>query len=226
MSELLNQLWTPELQAAFTVVVVLLVILYVLSIVWVVRDAYLRGSYWYVWAIVALVPLLGIIAYCLLRPPRRAGAGDRAEAARAHEVRRVRELRLPGGSRLRAVPELPPASQEPLRHLQPRARPHLDRVPVLRHARCRWSAHASCPAAARRSNAAAAAGGDPAADEAGAPRSVRARRAVTTSQCNRSRLANNGAASLFCRKGGRKARSLRTDRAGALCAPGTGKEQI
>ena len=69
MSELLSQLWTPELQAAFTVVVVLLVILYVLSIIWVVRDAYLRGSYWYVWAIVALVPLLGIIAYCLLRPP-------------------------------------------------------------------------------------------------------------------------------------------------------------
>ena len=69
MSELLSQLWTPELQAAFTVVVVLLVILYVLSIVWVVRDAYLRGSYWYVWAVVALIPLLGVIAYCLLRPP-------------------------------------------------------------------------------------------------------------------------------------------------------------
>lgn len=69
MSELLAQLWTPELQAAFTAVVVLLVILYVLSIVWVVRDAYLRGSYWYVWAIVSLVPLVGIIAYCLLRPP-------------------------------------------------------------------------------------------------------------------------------------------------------------
>lgn len=69
MSELLAQLWTPELQAAFMVVVVLLVILYVLSIIWVVRDAYLRGSYWYVWAIVALIPLLGIIAYCLLRPP-------------------------------------------------------------------------------------------------------------------------------------------------------------
>ena len=57
MSELLSQLWTPELQAAFTVVVILLVILYVLSIVWVVRDAYLRGSYWHVWAIVALIPL-------------------------------------------------------------------------------------------------------------------------------------------------------------------------
>lgn len=69
MNELIAQLWTPELQAAFTVVVVLLVILYVLSIVWVVRDAYLRGSYWYVWAVVALVPLLGVVAYCLLRPP-------------------------------------------------------------------------------------------------------------------------------------------------------------
>ena len=69
MSELLSQLWTPEVQAAFSVVIVLLVILYVLSIVWVVRDAYLRGTPWYIWAIVALVPVVGIIAYCLLRPP-------------------------------------------------------------------------------------------------------------------------------------------------------------
>ena len=69
MSELLAQLWTPQMQTAFTVVIVLLVILYVLSIVWVVRDAYSRGTTWYVWAIVALVPFLGVIAYCLLRPP-------------------------------------------------------------------------------------------------------------------------------------------------------------
>ena len=69
MSDLLSQLWTAELQAALTVIVVLLVILYVLSIIWVARDAYLRGSYWYVWVVVALVPLLGVIAYCLLRPP-------------------------------------------------------------------------------------------------------------------------------------------------------------
>ncbi len=69
MSELLSQLWTEELQSAFMVVVVLLVVLYVLSIIWVVRDAYLRGSFWYVWAVVALVPFVGVIAYCLLRPP-------------------------------------------------------------------------------------------------------------------------------------------------------------
>ncbi len=69
MGELISQLWTPQMQTAFTVVIVLLVILYVLSIIWVVRDAYLRGAVWYVWAIVSLVPLIGVIAYCLLRPP-------------------------------------------------------------------------------------------------------------------------------------------------------------
>ena len=69
MSDIISQLWTPELQAALTVFIVMLVILYVLSIVWVVRDAYLRGTMWYVWAVVALVPLLGVIAYCMLRPP-------------------------------------------------------------------------------------------------------------------------------------------------------------
>ena len=69
MTELLTQLWTPELQMALSVVVVCLVILYVLSIIWVARDAYMRGTMWYLWAIVALVPLLGVIAYCLLRPP-------------------------------------------------------------------------------------------------------------------------------------------------------------
>ncbi|MCI8367444.1 MAG: zinc ribbon domain-containing protein [Eggerthellaceae bacterium] len=69
MSELLSQFWTEQMQTALNVVVVLLIILYILSIVWVVRDAYLRGTLWYIWGIVALVPVLGLIAYCMLRPP-------------------------------------------------------------------------------------------------------------------------------------------------------------
>ncbi len=69
MSDILSQLWTPELQMAVTAIIILLVAVYVLSIIWVVRDAYQRGTVWYVWAIVALVPILGVIAYCLLRPP-------------------------------------------------------------------------------------------------------------------------------------------------------------
>lgn len=69
MSEIFSQLMTPELQIALTACIIALVILYVLSIVWVIRDAYLRGTVWYVWAIVSLIPVLGVIAYCLLRPP-------------------------------------------------------------------------------------------------------------------------------------------------------------
>jgi RNA polymerase subunit RPABC4/transcription elongation factor Spt4 len=57
------------MQMFFTIVLVLIVVLYVLSIVWVARDAYLRGTVWYIWAIVALVPFLGVIAYLLMRPP-------------------------------------------------------------------------------------------------------------------------------------------------------------
>ena len=67
MSDILSQLWTPELQMAVTVCIVMLVAVYVLSIIWVVRDAYQRGTVWYIWAIVALVPILG--ANRRLRPP-------------------------------------------------------------------------------------------------------------------------------------------------------------
>ncbi|ACV22208.1 zinc ribbon domain-containing protein [Slackia heliotrinireducens] len=69
MSEILSELWTPEVQMAVTAVIAFLVVLYVLSIIWVVRDAYLRGTVWFIWAIVALIPILGVIAYTLLRPP-------------------------------------------------------------------------------------------------------------------------------------------------------------
>ena len=69
MSEILSELWTPEMQMALTAAIAFLVVLYVLSIIWVVRDAYLRGTVWYIWAVVALVPILGIVAYSMLRPP-------------------------------------------------------------------------------------------------------------------------------------------------------------
>lgn len=82
MNELLAQLWTPELQSAFTVVVVLLVILYVLSIVWVVRDAYLRGSYWYVWAHRRARAASG--RHRVL-PAASAAAADRPRRARARD---------------------------------------------------------------------------------------------------------------------------------------------
>lgn len=69
MSELLGQLWSPELQTTFTVAFIMIIALYVLCIVWVARDAYARGTQWYIWTIVALIPVIGVIAYLLLRPP-------------------------------------------------------------------------------------------------------------------------------------------------------------
>ena len=69
MSELLNQLWSPEMQMIATLMGIMLVILYVLCVFWVARDAYSRGAVWYIWAVIALVPIVGVIAYLLLRPP-------------------------------------------------------------------------------------------------------------------------------------------------------------
>ena len=144
------------MQAAFTVVVILLVILYVLSIVWVVRDAYLRGSYWYVWAIVALVPLLGIIAYCLLRPPLLQIDRDEQEleiALKQRELMKYGEC-ANCGYPVEADFVLCPNCHQRLKNLCGTCNhaldPVVDRVPVLRDPRGRWSAHASRPAAAPR----------------------------------------------------------------------------
>lgn len=69
MSDLLASLWTPEVQMACTIGLGLLVVLYLLSVLWTARDAYLRGTIWPLWMIVALIPVLGVVAYCFLRPP-------------------------------------------------------------------------------------------------------------------------------------------------------------
>ncbi|MBQ9690551.1 MAG: zinc ribbon domain-containing protein [Eggerthellaceae bacterium] len=69
MGEMVSQLWTPQMQLAVALAVALLVVLYVLSVVWVIRDAYLRGTSWVIWGIVAIIPLFGVIAYTLMRPP-------------------------------------------------------------------------------------------------------------------------------------------------------------
>lgn len=67
MSELLSSLITEEMRMALVVVCAMIAVLYVLSIVWVVRDAYQRGAKWIVWGVVAIIPVVGLIAYCLDR---------------------------------------------------------------------------------------------------------------------------------------------------------------
>ncbi len=54
---------------AVMAVLAVLAVFYVLCIIWVVRDAYMRGARWYFWVIIALIPVLGPILYSIMRPP-------------------------------------------------------------------------------------------------------------------------------------------------------------
>ncbi len=69
MSEILSQLWSPEVQVIITIMGLMIMALYVLCIIWVARDAWSRGAVWYVWAAISLIPIVGVVAYLLLRPP-------------------------------------------------------------------------------------------------------------------------------------------------------------
>ena len=49
--------------------VVCVVMLYILSIVYVIRDAQRRGAEpWWMWAFISVIPIVGLLAYVILRP--------------------------------------------------------------------------------------------------------------------------------------------------------------
>ena len=69
MQELIDQLITPEVRMVLYLMVVCVVMLYVLSIVYVIRDAQRRGAEpWWMWAIISVIPIVGLLAYVILRP--------------------------------------------------------------------------------------------------------------------------------------------------------------
>lgn len=68
MSEILDKLLTGPVKVLLAATAAVIVLLYILSIVWVVRDARQRGANPVLWGIIALVPVVGLVAYCLLRP--------------------------------------------------------------------------------------------------------------------------------------------------------------
>ena len=61
--------WGVELTVVFTLCIIILLGLYIMSIIWVSRDSYLRDANTKLWTLVAIIPILGVIAYCLMRPP-------------------------------------------------------------------------------------------------------------------------------------------------------------
>lgn len=67
MNSLLSQFMTSEVQAVLIGILVLLLILYILSIFWAVRDAQLRGTGWAL-GLLAIIPIVGLVMYCMVRP--------------------------------------------------------------------------------------------------------------------------------------------------------------
>ena len=69
MSDLLDQLITPEVRMVLYLLVACVVMLYVLAIVYVIRDAQRRGAEpWWLWALISVIPVVGLLAYVILRP--------------------------------------------------------------------------------------------------------------------------------------------------------------
>lgn len=69
MSEMLSQLLTPPVLVLLAGAVVVIVFMYLLSIIWVIRDARQRSVSPVLWGIIAIIPVGGLVAYCLMRPP-------------------------------------------------------------------------------------------------------------------------------------------------------------
>lgn len=69
MQDLLDQIITPEVRMVLYLMLACVVMLYLLSIVYVIRDAQRRGAEpWWLWAIISVVPVVGLLAYVILRP--------------------------------------------------------------------------------------------------------------------------------------------------------------
>lgn len=69
MQELLESLITPEVRFAFSAILFVIGIFYVISIIWVIRDSYLRGANPVIWGIISLIPFMGAFFYAMMRPP-------------------------------------------------------------------------------------------------------------------------------------------------------------
>ncbi len=69
MSEILSQVFTLPVQVALIVIAVVVILLYLITILWVNRDAQDRDTPALLWTVIAIIPVAGVVAYCLLRPP-------------------------------------------------------------------------------------------------------------------------------------------------------------
>lgn len=66
---MLSSILTPPVLAILIITAIVMIGLWVVCIVWVNRDAKTREAPVGLWTAIAVVPVAGLVAYCLMRPP-------------------------------------------------------------------------------------------------------------------------------------------------------------
>lgn len=69
MSDILASVLVLPVRIILILTAVILVALWVVSVIWVNRDAKTREAPVGLWTAIAVVPVAGLVAYCLMRPP-------------------------------------------------------------------------------------------------------------------------------------------------------------
>ena len=72
MSEILSSVLTPPILVILIITAIIMIGLWIVCIVWVNRDAKTREAPVGLWTAIAVVPIAGFVAYCLMRPPLNA----------------------------------------------------------------------------------------------------------------------------------------------------------
>lgn len=80
------------IQTVAIVAGVIVAILYILSIAYVIKDARQRGASWQLWGVIALIPLVGFIAWCVARPPLTAEDRDEQDLEIALKRRQLMQF--------------------------------------------------------------------------------------------------------------------------------------
>lgn len=84
MSDIFSSLFILPVRILLILTLVILIGLWVVSVIWVNRDAKAREAPVMLWTVIAVIPVAGLVAYCLLRPPLN--AADSAEQAMSIEL--------------------------------------------------------------------------------------------------------------------------------------------
>lgn len=66
---MLSSILTPPVLAILIITAIVMIGLWVVCIVWVNRDAKTREAPVGLWTAIAVIPVAGLVAYCLMRPP-------------------------------------------------------------------------------------------------------------------------------------------------------------